>query len=102
VRKAMTILSVVALGLASSAWAGEKKDDKDSKDSKVARAMAVAQIDFDLHRAQLGPVGSTLLSEGHAKPETARPAVVAKPPADVTAAPVEAPAVPPAIAEPRQ
>ena len=98
-RKAMTILSVVALGLAGTAWAGEKKD---SKDSKVERAMAVAQIDFDLHRARLGPVGSTLLSEGHAKPETARPPVVAKPQAEVTAVPVEAPAVPPAIAEPRQ
>jgi hypothetical protein len=97
VRKA--ILSVVALGLAGAAWAGEKKDDKDSK---VARAMAVAQIDFDLHRANLGLIGSSLLSERPAKPETARPAVVAKPEAEATAVPMEAPVVPAAIVEPRQ
>jgi hypothetical protein len=101
VRKAMTILSVVALGLAGTAWAGEKKDDKESKDSKVARAMAVAQIDFDLHRAQLGLIGSTLMSEGHAKPEKARPAAGAKSAFDATSVPVVAPVAPGAITEPR-
>ncbi len=72
-RKAMTILGVLALGGAISARAEEKKQDRGSK---LARAMAVAQIDFDLHRAQLGFVGSSLASERPGKPETARQAEV--------------------------
>jgi hypothetical protein len=68
----MTILTVTALGLAGTAWAGEKKD---AREARVARAMAVAQVDFDLYRAQLGLSGSSLLSE--------RLAVVEPPPQSV-------------------
>ncbi|HEY7515680.1 MAG TPA: hypothetical protein VIC87_14435 [Vicinamibacteria bacterium] len=68
-RKAMTILTVTALGLAGTAWAGEKKD---AREARVARAMAVAQIDFELYRAQLGLSGSSLLSERKADVETGR------------------------------
>jgi hypothetical protein len=59
----MTILGVLALGAAVSARAEERKGEAASK---VDRAMAVAQIDFDLHRAGLGLVGSTLPSERRA------------------------------------
>jgi hypothetical protein len=139
VRKAMTILSVMALGVAGTAWAEETKGDRESKVARamavaeidfdlhrarlglvgsslsespakpeaanptavVARAMAVAEIDFDLHRAHLGLAGSSLLSETHAKPGTARPAAVAGP-TERTASPLEWPAAPAAISEPRQ
>ena len=131
-RKAMTMLGVLALGAAVSARAEEKKGDRSSN---VARAMAVAQIDFDLHRAQLGLVGSSLPSEIQASAVARAMAVAeldfdlhraslglsgssllseryaradsARPPAgnpvaDLSAIPADAPTVPAGISEPRQ
>ncbi len=68
-RKTIATLGVAALSLAGTAWAGEKVE---SRESMVARAMAVAEIDFELHLAQLGLVGSSLLSERRETPEAAR------------------------------
>ncbi len=97
-RNVTLTLSMAALAVAGTAVAGEKKSDQDAK---VARAMAVAEIDFDLHRAQLGLLGSSLLSEGQkaAAPGPSGRADKPEPAAIVT--PAELPAAPGAVCEPR-
>ena len=66
-RNLVATLSLATLALAGSASAGEKKAEQEAK---VARAMAVAEFDFELHRAQLGLLGSSLLSEANKPRET--------------------------------
>ena len=56
-------LGLVSLALAGSVTTEAKKTDQDTK---IARAMAVAEADFELHRAQLGLLGSSALSEHRA------------------------------------
>jgi len=77
---------VAVLVLAGTAQASEKREDQHSM---VARAMAVAEIDFELHLAQLGLVGSSLLSEERKAEESA---VSAEKPASTTAAAPTTPA----------
>jgi hypothetical protein len=96
VRNVTLTLSMAALAVAGTAVAGGQKCEQEAK---VARAMAVAEVDFELHRAQLGLVGSSLLSEGH-KPAPAGTAPAAKPEPYRIAAPAERPATPVAASEP--
>jgi hypothetical protein len=93
VRKTIALLGVAALTLAGTAWAGEKDQ---SRESMVARAMAVAEIDFELHLAQLGLAGSSLLSERRESSDEARAtdAVWAEAEPGTT---LEAPALPGAV-----
>jgi hypothetical protein len=98
VRNLVATVSMAALAVAGTAVAGEQK--KSDKDAKVARAMAVAEIDFELHRAQLGLVGSSLLSERQSPvPSSEKPAAASSP--YRIAAPAEQPA-PAAVSDPRR
>jgi hypothetical protein len=67
VRNLVAMFSLATLALAGSASAGENKS---GQDAKVARAMAVAEIDFELHRAQLGLIGSSLSGKANKPSET--------------------------------
>ena len=97
-RNLVATVSMAALAVTGTAVAGEQKTS--DKDAKVARAMAVAEIDFELHRAQLGLVGSSLLSERQS-PAAPSPAPVETQSPHRIAAPAEQPA-PAAVSDPRR
>jgi hypothetical protein len=100
VRKTIATLGMAALALAGTARAGEQRagEQKEDGSSMVARAMAVAEIDFELRLARLGLAGSSLLSEARKAQEQEGPVV--QPESTTAGAPGEAPPTAPAAAEP--
>lgn len=82
----VAILSLAALALAGTVSAAPNKEQR-KREQKLARVMALAEADFDLRRAELGLVGSTLGSKSQALDAHAR-SVPAK--AEVPATPVAA------------
>ena len=96
-RNVIATLSMAALAVAGTAAAGDKKQERDAK---IARAMAVAEVDFELHRAQLGLIGSSLLSE-HRPPIATNTSPIERLDFWVPATPAEAPVAPAAVSEPK-
>ena len=99
-QKTIATLGMAALALAGTARAGEQRagEPREDRTSMVARAMAVAEIDFELRLTQLGLAGSSLLSETRKAQELEVPVV--QPAATTAGAPVEATPAVPATSEP--
>jgi hypothetical protein len=91
VRQLAAILGLAALasGFAGTAFATtETTKERRKQEQKLARVMAIAEVDFALRRAELGLVGSTLGGVAQASGPRVPPS--SRPPVDAVVTPASA------------